>query len=94
MPTPEDKNSADIAFLGEANKLTIRKPRVDRDGLYLFGRRFAAQLVTLSEHEIEDLKAGRTIVIDILGEYILYIHHEAAAGEDGIRRGRAEPTVM
>lgn len=73
MPTDEDRASASIRFDGEAPRQTIRRPRFDRDGLFLFGRRYAAQTVTLTVDDIDQLRHGRTIAIDVAGEYVIYL---------------------
>jgi len=82
MPTDDDKESAWLRFEGEAKRLRIRRPRFDRDGLYLFGRRYAGQSVTLSAAEVTALFEGRTIAVDVggqTGEYILYLKVDAGA---------------
>jgi hypothetical protein len=73
MPTEEDKDSAGLRFEGEALRLHLRRLRLDRDGLYLFGRRYAAQVVTLGEDDLRALRRGRVIAVDVLGEYLLYV---------------------
>ena len=73
MPTDQDKNTAGLPDEGEAHRLSIRRARYDRDGLYLFGRRHAAQTCTLTPAELTELRSGKTIAVDIHGEYILYI---------------------
>lgn len=73
MPTEDDKDSAGLRFEGEAQRLHLRRPRLDRDGLYLFGRRYAAQVVTLGEEDLRALRRGRVIAVDVLGEYLLYV---------------------
>jgi len=73
MPTDDDKESAWLRFEGEATRLRIRRARLDRDGLYLFGRRYAAQSVTLTAAELTALFEGRTIAVDVTGEYIVYV---------------------
>lgn len=79
MPTDDDKASAWLLFEGEAKRLLIRRPRVSRDGLYLFGRRFRAQTVTLSAAELSALFEGRTLAVDVTGEYILYLRVDPGA---------------
>lgn len=79
MPTADDKESARIRFDGEAKRVRIRRPRCDRDGLYLFGRRHAAQSVSLSAAELTALFEGRTLACDVSGEYIVYIGVDASA---------------
>ncbi|WBM79125.1 hypothetical protein KIV56_11545 [Cryobacterium breve] len=74
MATDHDKATAGIADGGEAHHLTIRRPRLDRDGLFLFGRRYDSQSVTLGSTELRALVRDRWIAVDVLGEYILYIH--------------------
>lgn len=73
MPTDSDRASASIRFEGEARRLTIRRPRLDRDGLFLFGRRYAAQTVTLTMDDVGWLRHGRTIAVDAVGEYLIYL---------------------
>lgn len=73
MASDQDKESAGIPFNGEAKRLTIRRPRLDRDGLYLFGRRWSAQSVVLTPREFQALSAGKTIAVDIRGEYLVYL---------------------
>jgi hypothetical protein len=79
MPTGDDRASARIRFEGEAKRLWIRRPRFDRDGLYLFGPRHAGQTVTLSTAEVTALFEGRTLAVDVYGEYILYVRVDGAA---------------
>jgi len=79
MATDDDKASAWIRSEGEAERLRIRRPRLDRDGLYLFGRRYAAQSVTLTAAELTALFEGRTIAVDVTGEYIVYVRVDAGA---------------
>ncbi|MEB0001673.1 hypothetical protein QN355_09090 [Cryobacterium sp. 10S3] len=74
MATDDDKATADITDSGEARHLAIRRPRLDRDGLFLFGRRYGSQSVTLGSAELHALVRDRWIAVDVLGEYILYIH--------------------
>ena len=81
MPTDEDRASASIRFEGEARRLTIRRPRWDRDGLYLFGRRYAAQTVTIEGAEWEAMARGRTIAVDVSNQYILYLRLDVASVE-------------
>src|SRR5690554_6218518 len=73
MPTEDDRDSAGLRFEGEAPRLHLRRPRLDRDGLYLFGRRYAAQVVTLGDDDLRALRRGRVLAVDILGEYVLYV---------------------
>ena len=79
MPTDNDKASAWLRFEGEAKRLLIRRPRYDRDGLYLFGRRYAAETVKLTAAELSALFQGRTLAVDVSGEYILYVSADAGA---------------
>jgi hypothetical protein len=79
MPTADDKESAWIRFGGEAKRLRIRRKRLARDGLFLFGRRHAAESVTLSAAELTALFEGRTLAVDVSGEYILYVSVDAGA---------------
>lgn len=79
MLTDDHEESAWIRFDGEAERLRIRVPRFDRDGLYLFGRRCAAQSVTLTGAELTTLFEGRTIAVDVTGEYIVYVRVDAGA---------------
>jgi hypothetical protein len=79
MPSDDDKQSAWIRFEGEAKRLFIRQPKLHRDGLFLFSRRYAAETVTLSAAELSALFDGRTLAVDVLGEYILYLRVESDA---------------
>ena len=79
MPSDADKASAGIDDGGEAHRLSIRKARPDRDGLFLFGRRHASQSLTLSPAELESLGRGRTIAVDVSGDYLLYLRQEVAS---------------
>jgi hypothetical protein len=79
MPTDDDKASAWLLSDGEAKRLLIRRPRLSRDGLYLFGRRFRAQTVTLSAVELAALFEGRTLAVDVTGEYIVYLRVDTSA---------------
>jgi hypothetical protein len=75
MPTNEYRASASIRFEGEAPRLTTRRPRLARDGLFRFGRRYAAQTVTLTADDVDRLRRGRTIAVDVAGEYLIYLQH-------------------
>jgi hypothetical protein len=79
MRASDDKESARIRFDGEAERVRIGRPRLDRDGLRLFGRRLAAQTVTLSAAELAALFEGRTIAVDVGGVYIVYLNVDAGA---------------
>lgn len=89
MPTDEDRASASIRYEGEARRLTIRRPRLDRDGLFLFGRRYAAQTVTLTDDESDQLRRGRTIAVDVIGEYLIYLQLHALADAGSLRSARS-----
>jgi len=73
MPTDRDKASASLPGDGVARRVTIRRSRPDRDGLFLFGRRYASQVVILTDTELRALERGRVIAVDVENEYILYI---------------------
>jgi hypothetical protein len=79
MPTDDDKQSARMQFEGEAKRVRIRRPRLARDGLTLFGWRRAAQTVTLSAAELTALFGGQTVACDVNGEYILYVSVDEGA---------------
>ena len=79
MPTDDDKATAWIRFEGEAKRILIRELRLDRSGLYLFGRRWAAQTVTLTATELRALLEGRIAAVDVVGEYIAFVTIEAGA---------------
>jgi hypothetical protein len=81
MPSDDDKQSAWLRFEGEAKRLLIRQPTLHRDGLFLFSRRYAAETVTLSAAELTALFEGRTLAVDVQGEYILYVRVDAGALE-------------
>lgn len=68
MASDADKETAGIEDRGEAHRLSIRRARPDRGGLYLFGRRHSAQTLTLSPAELEALGRGRTIAVDVAEE--------------------------
>lgn len=93
MPTDEDRASASIRYEGEARRLTIRRPRLDRDGLFPFGRRYAAQTVTLTANEVDQLRRGRRIAVDVVGEYVIYLqlHPRADWGSPLSARSAAVP---
>jgi hypothetical protein len=73
MPTDDDKKSAWLRFEGEAKRLLIQRPRLTRDGLFLFGRRYRAQTVTLTAAVLSALLNGRVLAVDVSEEYILYL---------------------
>jgi len=79
MPTADDKESAGIRFDGEAKRLRIRRPRLSRDALRLFGPRRAAQSMRLSAAELTALFEGRTLAVDVNSEFILYVSVDAGA---------------
>lgn len=85
MPTDDDRASAAIRFEGEARRLTIRRPRLDRDGLFLFGRRYAAQTVTITPDEIAQLFRRRAIAVDVVGEYLIYLRLDSRDGRGGVQ---------
>jgi hypothetical protein len=76
MPTGDDRETARIRFDGEAKRLRIRRRRLSRDGLSLFGRRHSAQSVALSAAEVSALFEGRTIAVDAI-ERIVYVSVDA-----------------
>jgi len=76
MASDEDKATAWVSYRGEADRLIVRRPRLDRDGLYLFGRRYDSQSLTVTAAELTALAQGRWIVVDLLGEYLLYIRFD------------------
>jgi len=84
MPTDDDKKSAWLRFEGEAKRLLIRRPRFDRDGLYLFGRRHAAHTVSLTAGELTALFEGKTLAVDD-GEYITYISVGAVVADEALK---------
>ena len=73
MPTESDKANASLPGDGMARRVTIRRSRPDRDGLFLFGRRYAGQVVILTDTDLCALARERVIAVDIANEYILYI---------------------
>jgi hypothetical protein len=97
MATDEDKESACIRFDSETPIRSIRRPRMNQDGLFLFGRRHAAQLLVLGQATLDRLAEGRTVAVDVQRQYISYIQIPARpssiisspveASTDG-RRGR------
>lgn len=76
MP-PHDTADAGLLHRGEASRLIIRRPRCDRDGLFLFGRRHASQELSVTPEELGALARGKWIAVDVQGEYILYVHRVA-----------------
>lgn len=72
-----------------APRLTIRRTRLDRDGLFLFGRRYAAQSVTLTEKDVDRLRRGRVIAVDVEGEYVAYIRLNVPTEQDPGRTAHA-----
>jgi hypothetical protein len=76
-----DKATAGVTSRGEAGRLLVRRPRLDRDGLFLFGRRHDSQTLTLSATELQGLASGKWLAVDVLGEYLLYIHIGPAGDE-------------
>jgi hypothetical protein len=81
MPTGDDEESARIRFDGEARRVLIPRPKFDRDGLYLFGRRYAAHTVSLTAAELSALFDGGTLAVDD-GEYILYLSVDGANADE------------
>lgn len=73
----EDKAAAGLPYRGEATMLRIRRPRIDRDGLFLFGRRHSSQSLTVTVDEQGALSSGRWLAIGVLGECILHMQLEA-----------------
>ena len=84
MPTERDKATASLPGDGMARRVTIRRSRPDRDGLFLFGRRYASEDLILTDTDLRALERGRVIAVDIENEYILYIRL-ASDGEDDRR---------
>jgi hypothetical protein len=82
MANDEDKESAWIRFEAETPIRVIRRPRLLRDGLFLFGRRHAAQLLILDQAILERLAEGKTIAVDVQRQYILYV--QASAGSSSV----------
>ena len=73
MPTEQDKEDASLPWDGEAQRILLHRPRFDRDGLFLFGRRHRSQTVVLTPELIRALEAGRVLAVDVQGEYVLYV---------------------
>jgi len=84
MPSDDGKESAWLRFEGEAKRLSIRQPKWTRDGLYLFGRRYAARTVSLTAAELSALFDGRTLAVDD-GEYILYLSVDGATADEVVK---------
>ena len=84
MPTDRDKATASLPGDAVARRVTIRRSRPDRDGLFLFGRRYASEDLILTDTDLRALERGRVIAVDIENEYILYIRL-ASDGEDDRR---------
>ena len=82
MPTDDDKAAAWVRFEGEVRRLLVRRPRLDRDGLFLFGKRFGAETLTLSADELRALLEGRTAVADVAGQYLLYVSLDDAVMDE------------
>jgi hypothetical protein len=76
-----DKATAGVPCRGEAGRILVRRPRLDRDGLFLFGRRHDSQTLTISATELQGLANGKWLAVDVLGEYLLYIHIGPAGDE-------------
>lgn len=76
MAERRDKATAGVPCRGEAGRILVRRPRLDRDGLYLFGRRHDSQTLTMSATELQGLASGKWLAVDVLGEYILYVRLE------------------
>ena len=87
MPSNSDKATASIPIEGRAATIRLRRPRPDRDGLYLFGRRYRAQELPLTNTDLTALRAGRTIAVDVMGEYILYVRWTSHPGTETGDRG-------
>jgi hypothetical protein len=84
MATDRDKANAALPGDGVARRVTIRRSRPDRDGLSLFGRRYASEDLILTDTDIRALERRRVIAVDIENENILYIRL-ASDGEDDRR---------
>ena len=84
MPTADDKKSAWIRFEGEAERILVRHWRLDRAGLFIFGRRWAAQTVTLTAAELRALLDGRVAAVDVVGEYIVFVGIEDGAADEAL----------
>jgi len=79
MARRDDAQPARLRFDGEAKRVVVRRPRLGRDGWALFSRRSAAQSVTLTARELQALFEGRTVAVDVVGKYILYVAAEENA---------------
>jgi hypothetical protein len=79
MIADDGRRPAAIRFDGEAKRAVVRRPRIWKDGWSLFGRRAAAQSVTLTARELSALFEGRTIAVDVVGENVVYVCVDAAA---------------
>jgi hypothetical protein len=84
-PSDEDKASARIRNDGEAKRIWIKRFRQDRAGLFLFGRRWAAVTVTLTDEDIERLRSGRLLACDVEDEYVAIVRF--APGSDVVPAG-------
>ena len=84
MPTERDKATASLPGDGVARRVTIRRSRPDRDGLFLIGRRYASEDLILTDTDLRALERGRVNAVDIENECI-YIFRFAPDGEDDRR---------
>lgn len=92
MPTGSDKATASIPIEGRAATIRLRRPRPDCDGLYLFGHRHRGQEALLTDADRTPLRSGRTLAIDVwsgrtiainvLGEYVIYLRRTPETADE------------
>ncbi|HAI76306.1 MAG TPA: hypothetical protein DCM08_08660 [Microscillaceae bacterium] len=57
----------------DENKIVLDKTIDIENEVTPFGKRWGGQTVTLTEADIENLKNGKLIGVDIQNEYIIYL---------------------
>ena len=60
----------------DENKIVLDKTINIENEVTPFGKRWGGQTVTLTQEDIENLKNGKLIGLDIQNEYIIYLQFE------------------
>jgi hypothetical protein len=84
MPTKRDKANASLHGDGAAGRVTIRRSRPDRGGLFLFGRRYASEDLILTDTDLRALGRGRVVAVENENECISF--YRFATDGEGNRR--------
>jgi len=60
------------------NKTIVEKPFDTENTELPFGKRWGGQAISLTENDLQELKTGKFIALDIENEYVVYLQLEKA----------------